>query len=77
MTTNDLARISRARRLGDGDGRRQRVAARISLREMAAANNVAVATLQRWEAGKHAPRTSAALRWLDNLEALAAETGAP
>ena len=76
MTTNHLARISRARRLGNGEGRRQREAAHVSIQEMAATLDVSAATLQRWEAGKHAPRTAAALRWLDSLEALAAETGA-
>lgn len=63
--------LSQARSLTrDGDGRRRREAAAISLRELALAINVTPSTLSRWETGRSRPRASAALRWAEALRSL-------
>ena len=70
----DLVKVSRARRLCmDGQGRRLRVAAQVSVRELAQAVGVNPATVCRWETGESAPRPDAAVRWVDALQQLAAD----
>ena len=66
----DVTRLSRARQLTRGEGRRMREDALVTQRELASAIDVDAATLQRWEAGATRPRSGAALRWLDTLERL-------
>lgn len=71
MTTNTLARLKVCRMLaGNGEGRRIRVAAGLSLRELSQAIEVDASTLARWETGATRPRTAAALRWEATLRQL-------
>jgi transcriptional regulator with XRE-family HTH domain len=59
--TTDLAL---ARRLAsDGTARRLRLEARLSLRDVASAVRVNVATVSRWERGQRVPHGDAALRY--------------
>jgi len=58
----DLARSGRAREL--------RLAARLSLAEMAGAVGVSAATVSRWECGQRRPHGPAALRYGALLDAL-------
>lgn len=73
MKADQLVRLARVRELAASGGARMiRVGAGVSLREAAAAIDVPVTTLWRWETGERAPRaTAAALRYADLLETLA------
>jgi transcriptional regulator with XRE-family HTH domain len=63
-------RATVGRRLAHGAGRRVRVAAGFSTRQLAGVIGVDAAQLSRWERGLSLPRPSAAARWLDAVEAL-------
>lgn len=62
--------LVQARRLTRGGGRRIRVAADLTLRELAAEVGVDAATLYRWERGEGKPRGEAAVRWVRALESI-------
>jgi transcriptional regulator with XRE-family HTH domain len=67
----ELQQLVRGRRLArEGRGRFLREAAGLSLRELAAAIGVDVATLSRWEHGSSRPRTRAAMRWVEACDAI-------
>ena len=69
----NLTAISVARRAArDGTGRRVRLAAGVSLTEMASEIGVAPQTLLRWELAQRSPRTRAAERYAAVLATLAA-----
>ena len=71
--TIDLGAISVARRAArDGSGRRVRLAAGVSLTEMAAACGVEPQTVLRWEAGTRSPRARAAEKYAAALSTLLA-----
>lgn len=71
-----LARVSVARRqFATGIARQRRQAAALSLREVAEALGVDVATCWRWEHGRATPRPEAARRWMELLDAIEAEDG--
>lgn len=59
--------------ISSGETRQVRVAARLSISEMAAACGVDQSTLWRWEQGKRLPRGELAIRYADVLEALRKE----
>lgn len=56
--------------ISSGETRQVRVAARLSISEMAAACGVDQSTLWRWEQGKRLPRGELATRYADVLEAI-------
>ena len=61
-----------------GEARRLRVAAELSLAEVARAVGVAVPTVLRWERGERTPRGKPAIRYAKLLEALEKrEAGCP
>jgi transcriptional regulator with XRE-family HTH domain len=63
-------------RARDGSGRSLRVAAGLSLAELADELDVDKATLSRWERGLESPRRSAAIRYhrlIEQLEQVVAE----
>lgn len=67
--TTDVERLALARRMcTNGEARRRRMAAHLSLREVAQACGVDLATVQKWERGVRLPRQEAALRYLAVLE---------
>lgn len=69
---NDIERLATIRRwCTTGEARRRRLAAQLSLAEVAEACEVDYVTVQRWETGARRPRRTAALRYLDVLEQLA------
>jgi len=73
MTTvnDDLIRVSKARSLAlSGAARSVRVAAGLSLREVATAADVSASTVWRWENRQRRPRGNAALRYLEVLDVL-------
>lgn len=51
----------------DGTARRIRIAARLSLYDIARDLGVKAGTVSRWETGKRTPRGEAALRWAQLL----------
>ncbi|MDP9949158.1 MULTISPECIES: helix-turn-helix transcriptional regulator [Streptomyces] len=53
-----------------GETRQLRVAARLSISEMAAACGVDQSTLWRWEQGKRLPRGERAFRYADVIDSL-------
>ena len=69
---SDALALSRARGLAaSGEARERRLAARLSIAELAAEVGVAPATVSRWESGQRRPRGAAAIRYerlLDDLE---------
>jgi transcriptional regulator with XRE-family HTH domain len=74
MTHEDLISLARARHLAStGLGRRIRLAAGLSVSELAGAVEVPSATLWRWESGQSRPRADAARRWQAVLGELAQE----
>lgn len=78
MGPDDLLLLATARRqLEDGTARRIREAARLRRSEVAAAANVSVPALQRWETGAQSPRGEPALRYARVLAQLAQMTGPP
>jgi DNA-binding transcriptional regulator YiaG len=56
--------------ISTGETRQIRVAARLSISEMAAACGVDQSTLWRWEQGKRLPRGEHAIRYADVLDSL-------
>ena len=75
MNGRDVLDLSHVRRLArDGEARRIRVDAGLSLREVASAVGVSVAGLSRWELAQRSPHGRAAIRWgrlLAELQAVA------
>lgn len=53
-----------------GEGRKRRVAAQLTMREVASALGIDVAALHRWETGVTSPRGESALQWLELLESV-------
>jgi transcriptional regulator with XRE-family HTH domain len=74
MDKPEVLRVVAARRmLADGSARQRRVAAGLSLRDVAEALGVDTATVWRWETHRRAPRREAALLYADLLEELREE----
>jgi len=63
MSSEDLLRISLARRACDGDGRRLRLERRLSLREVARFVGCDPASISRYERGKARPSGERAARY--------------
>lgn len=72
-----LSVASARRRVSSGEARAIRLRARLSGPEVAAAIDVSVATLWRWENGQRSPRGAAAARYNDFLNDLARTSGGP
>jgi DNA-binding transcriptional regulator YiaG len=71
----DLVKLSSVRAKAEaGTARSIRVAAGLSLREVADELGVGASTVFRWEKGERRPRGNAALRYADLLEALQRRT---
>lgn len=67
----ELARLVEVRRLTEsGEARRRRMAAGLSLSEVAEPSDVDTSTIWRWEMRKRRPRGQAALRYLSVLALL-------
>lgn len=67
----ELARLVEVRRLTEsGEARRRRLAAGLSLSEVAEPSDVDTSTIWRWEMRKRRPRGPAALRYLRVLSLL-------
>ena len=67
----DLKRLTRARNFAEsGAARSIRLAAGLSLREVASAAGVSVSTLWRWENQERRPRGEAAVRYSEILDEL-------
>lgn len=65
--------LAKARRLAaTGEGRAIRVAAELSLADIASPIGVSSATIYRWETGARQPRGDAAVAWAALLDALVA-----
>ncbi len=64
----EIVTTVRARRLTHGQGRRLRLAADLSVAELAEVLHVDPGTLSRWERGLVRPRGEAASRWLQACE---------
>ncbi len=72
MAPDDLTKLANARAATRaGAARSLRLAAGLSLREVADEVGVAVSTLWRWEAHERRPRGKAAVRYAEVLEELA------
>jgi transcriptional regulator with XRE-family HTH domain len=72
MDANEVVRVARARRLAaSGEARARRLAAALSLQEVADAVGCSAVAVWRWEKGTRAPRGPAAARYADLLDALA------
>ena len=70
--TDDLVRLANVRAATHaGAARSLRLAAGLSLREVAANVGVGVSTVYRWENGERRPRGEAAIRYGELLEVLA------
>lgn len=77
MTSHELVLLTRARRLArSGEAQALRLAAGLSLREVADAVGISHSNLWRWEAGQRAPRGAAAIAWAQLLDQLAAAQSA-
>jgi DNA-binding transcriptional regulator YiaG len=73
---NELLMLASARTLAaTGEGKRRRLAAGLSLREVATAVGVSPATVWRWEMAERAPRGRAAIEWATLLSALKKRSG--
>lgn len=74
MTAQDILLLAAARRYAaTGTGKRIRMAAGLSMAEIAEAVGVAEPTIWRWEEGKSRPRaTAAAIHWADLLQQIKA-----
>jgi DNA-binding transcriptional regulator YiaG len=71
QTTVDLAAVARARRLAkSGAGRAMRVAARVSIRDVAHAVGTSTSVVWRWKKGQRLPRAEFAVRWVRVLDGL-------
>ncbi|MCU1591669.1 MAG: hypothetical protein JWP11_2925 [Frankiales bacterium] len=72
MTSHEIVLLVRVRRLAkSGEAQALRLAAGLSLREVADAVGISHSNLWRWEAGKRAPRGPAAVAWARLLDELA------
>jgi DNA-binding transcriptional regulator YiaG len=72
MSIPKLIQLAEVRELaGNGEARRIRRAANLSMGEVARVIGVSVPTILRWETGEHRPSGQAALRWGVLLNALA------
>lgn len=70
---SDFVKLTKVRRLlSSGAAKGARVAAGLSLREMAAAAQIDPSTLWRWEEGQRIPHGAQALRYFDALQELLA-----
>jgi transcriptional regulator with XRE-family HTH domain len=70
-SAKDLRRLTRVRSFTEsGAARSIRIAAGLSLREVASASGVSVSTLWRWENQERRPRGDAAVRYGEVLEVL-------
>jgi len=70
-THSAAADIARARLfIADGTARRIRLSARLSVGDIARAGGWSESTVHRWESGERAPRSEAALRYLEILRSL-------
>lgn len=68
VNKRDLSTISETRiALADGSARQRRTAAKIRLREIAAAIGVSPSTVSQWETGKREPGAEHALAYARNL----------
>lgn len=77
MTQRELLQVARARRLAtNGEARRLRVSAGLSIDEVAGAVGASKSAIWRWESGKRAPRGAAAAAWGALLEQLAGQVAA-
>lgn len=74
-TAMQLAQVRRLTR--SGVARRRRIAARLSLAEIAAEIGVAPSTVFRWEKNKRTPRGDAAVAYLRVLDEIAPMAGRP
>ena len=73
MRSYPLEKLARARSLAaSGEGRRRRIAADVSLSELAAEVGCAHSTVWKWELGLRRPNGQAALNYLAALDRLAA-----
>lgn len=71
VDTTQLVQVSRARQLSrSGAARSIRIAAGLSMSEVARAVGVEPSTILRWEAGERTPRGEAAARYAALLEEL-------
>ncbi len=69
LTAQDLTRLARVRSLArSGAARAARLAAGLSLVEVAEVVGVQPATVSRWERGVRSPHGDAALRYADFIE---------
>lgn len=75
MSIQDLERLARVRELiASGEAKRLRVAADVSLSEVAAACGVDTSSVWRWETGRRSPRGSDALQYARVLAMLASSS---
>ena len=75
MTPHELLLLSRARRYAEsGEGRELRLAAGLSLREVAEGHNIAPHTLWKWERGERVPRAPGAIAWAAFLNELSRQS---
>lgn len=75
MDPQDLLRLTDARRhAADGSGRAIRLAAGVSMREVAEAIGATESRLSRWETGKVRPKGEVGARWAALLADLARHT---
>lgn len=73
LRMTDIERLALVRQYcTSGEARRRRIAARVSLAEVAKECGVHAYTVHRWERGERLPRTEAGLRFLSVLESLTA-----
>jgi transcriptional regulator with XRE-family HTH domain len=78
MNSHELVLLARVRRLAkSGDAQALRLAAGLSLREVAEGVGISHSNLWRWEAGQRAPRGAAAIAWAALLDDLAAAQKTP
>jgi transcriptional regulator with XRE-family HTH domain len=71
MQTAELLELSRVRSLAKlGTARSIRVAAGLTLGEVAGAVGVSEAAISRWESGERKPRGAAALKYAEVLQSL-------
>ncbi len=68
---DELLMLASARTLAaTGEGRRCRIAAGLSLREVASAIGASPTTVWRWEMAERSPRGSSAVAWASLVRAL-------
>lgn len=64
MNSHDLLLLAKARRLSEsGEGAKARIAADLSLSEVAGAVGVSPSALWRWEHGERSPQGARAVAW--------------